>query len=91
MRSAVASGAVPAIVTATSAVPPPSITHLAPPSGSRGEERRLVTAVFCDLVGFTPLSERLDVEDVRDIQADYFKRMSPVVNRYGGDSREVRG
>ncbi len=39
------------------------------------EERRLVTALFCDLVGFTPLSERLDPEEVRDIQAEYFNAM----------------
>ncbi len=41
-----------------------------------GEERRLVTALFCDLAGFTPLSERLDPEEVRDIQSAYFSAMS---------------
>ncbi|MDQ2741692.1 MAG: hydantoinase B/oxoprolinase family protein [Chloroflexota bacterium] len=48
------------------------------------EERRLVTVLFCDLVGFTPLAEQLDVEEVRDIQADYFSGMSQQIERYGG-------
>jgi class 3 adenylate cyclase/tetratricopeptide (TPR) repeat protein len=48
------------------------------------EERRLVTAVFCDLVGFTPLSERLDADEVREILAAYFAAMAGEVSRYGG-------
>ena len=31
-------------------------------------ERRIVSVLFADLVGFTPLSERLDAEDVATIQ-----------------------
>lgn len=45
------------------------------------EERRLVTALFCDLVGFTPLSERLDPEEMRTIQAEYFVRMTEQIKR----------
>ena len=48
------------------------------------EERRLVTALFCDLVGFTPLSEQLDPEEVRDLQAEYFGRMAEQIEQYGG-------
>jgi Double zinc ribbon/Adenylate and Guanylate cyclase catalytic domain len=55
------------------------------------EERRLVTALFCDLVGFTPLSERLDPEDVRDIQGEYFEAMSGQVERYGGTVEKYAG
>ena len=48
------------------------------------EDRRLVTALFCDLVGFTRLSEPLDPEDVRDIQGACFSAMKSQVERYGG-------
>jgi class 3 adenylate cyclase/tetratricopeptide (TPR) repeat protein len=64
------------------------------PSPSRApaqEERRLVTALFCDLVGFTPLSEQLDPEEVRDIQAAYFSAMSGQIERYGGTVEKYAG
>ena len=35
-------------------------------------ERRVVTVLFADLVGFTSLSERLDAEDVATVQDEYF-------------------
>jgi class 3 adenylate cyclase len=47
-------------------------------------ERRIVTVLFADLVGFTPLSERLDAEDVAAIQDRYFALARETVNRYGG-------
>jgi class 3 adenylate cyclase len=50
-----------------------------------------VTALFCDLVGFTPLSERLDPEDVRDIQGEYSEAMSGQVERYGGTVEKYAG
>jgi class 3 adenylate cyclase len=34
------------------------------------------------LVGFTPLSERLDPEEVRDIQAEYFAAMRQQIERW---------
>jgi adenylate cyclase len=60
-------------------------------SDPRQEERRLVTALFCDLVGFTPLSEELDPEEVRDLQAEYFGRMSEEIERYGGTVEKYAG
>jgi len=62
-----------------------------PPSPIAPEERRLVTALFCDLVGFTPLSERLDPEEVRDIQAAYFEQMRQQIERYGGTVEKYAG
>jgi class 3 adenylate cyclase len=47
-------------------------------------ERRIVTVLFCDLVGFTSLSEALDAEDVATIQDAYFAMVRETVGRYGG-------
>ncbi len=47
-------------------------------------ERRIVTVVFADLVGFTTLSERLDVEDVASVQDAYFATVRETIERYGG-------
>jgi class 3 adenylate cyclase/tetratricopeptide (TPR) repeat protein len=47
-------------------------------------ERRLVSVLFADLVGFTPLSESRDAEDVRDLLSRYFDVCSTVISRYGG-------
>ena len=47
-------------------------------------ERRIVTVLFADLVGFTPLSERLDAEEVAAVQDAYFAAVRETVERYGG-------
>src|SRR5215210_5022030 len=47
-------------------------------------ERRIVTVLFADLVGFTALSEALDPEDVVTIQDAYFGAVRETVGRYGG-------
>src|SRR3954465_6014446 len=47
-------------------------------------ERRIVTVLFADLVGFTALSERLDAEDVAEVQDAYFEAVREVVARHGG-------
>jgi predicted ATPase/class 3 adenylate cyclase len=47
-------------------------------------ERRLVSVLFADLVGFTGLSESRDAEEVREILSAYFDRMRAVVERHGG-------
>ena len=47
-------------------------------------ERKVVSVLFVDLVGFTPLSERLDAEDVATIQRAYFDAVRAVVSRHGG-------
>lgn len=51
---------------------------------ARVVERRIVTVLFADLVGFTSLSERLDAEDVSLIQDAYFDAVRETVERYGG-------
>ncbi|MDQ3937456.1 MAG: adenylate/guanylate cyclase domain-containing protein [Chloroflexota bacterium] len=47
-------------------------------------ERRVVTVVFADLVGFTSLAEGRDAEQVRDLLSQYFETAREVVGRYGG-------
>ncbi|MCP3462644.1 AAA family ATPase [Bradyrhizobium sp. CCGUVB23] len=54
----------------------------APPE--RPPERRLLSVLFCDLVGSTELSRRLDPEDLREVLRSYQDRVAGAVTRYGG-------
>jgi class 3 adenylate cyclase len=47
-------------------------------------ERRVCSVLFCDVVGFTPLSESRDPEAVRELLSEYFAVARTVVSRYGG-------
>jgi len=47
-------------------------------------ERRVCSILFCDVVGFTPLSESRDPEAVRELLTEYFERARTVIGRYGG-------
>ena len=53
------------------------------PSQDPGE-RRLVSVVFADLVGYTTLSEGRDPEDVRSMLTHYYDRCREIIDRYGG-------
>ena len=55
-----------------------------PPAGRGPTELRLVSVLFCDLVGFTPLSEARDPEEVRELLTGYFDLARGIVARYGG-------
>jgi class 3 adenylate cyclase/tetratricopeptide (TPR) repeat protein len=55
------------------------------------EERKVVTAVFVDLVGFTGRSERLDPEDVRGFLAPYHARAKAELERFGGTVEKFIG
>ena len=48
------------------------------------EERKLVTTLFADLVGFTTMSERMDPEDVRTVLDRYFARWTASIEGHGG-------
>jgi class 3 adenylate cyclase/tetratricopeptide (TPR) repeat protein len=54
-------------------------------------ERRLVTVLFADLVGFTPLSEGKDPEDVREILSHYFETCRRLIGLYGGTLEKFIG
>ena len=47
-------------------------------------ERRVCSVLFADLVGFTPLSESRDPEEVRELLSGYFDTARTVIDRYGG-------
>ena len=47
-------------------------------------ERRQVTVMFCDLVGSTALSARMDPEDLREVISAYQKCVAETVRRFGG-------
>ncbi len=47
-------------------------------------ELRLVSVLFCDLAGFTPLAEARDPEEVRELLTGYFDLARGIVARYGG-------
>ena len=54
-------------------------------------ERRLVSVLFADLVGFTAFSEGRDAEEVRDLQARYFRTVEEIIGRYGGTIEKFIG
>ena len=49
-----------------------------------GEERRVVSVLFVDLVGFTAQADQLDPEDVRAILTPYHGRVRTEIERLGG-------
>jgi class 3 adenylate cyclase/predicted ATPase len=54
-------------------------------------ERRLVSVMFADLVGFTTLAESRDAEEVRDLLTRYFDTCRSLVARYGGTIEKFIG
>ena len=64
---------------------PPQAVPLAPPAPQdTTAERRQLTVMFCDLVGSTALSARLDPEDLRAIIGAYHRCCAELVERNGG-------
>jgi class 3 adenylate cyclase len=55
------------------------------------EERKIVSVLFADLVGFTARSESLDPEDVRAIQSPYFQRVRAEIEGCGGTVEKFIG
>jgi class 3 adenylate cyclase/predicted ATPase len=60
-----------------------------PPRAGEGRvgvdaERRQLTLMFCDLVGSTPLSSRLDPEDLREVIAAYHRAVTEIVTGFDG-------
>jgi class 3 adenylate cyclase/tetratricopeptide (TPR) repeat protein len=54
-------------------------------------ERRLVSVLFADLVGFTTLAEGRDPEETRELLSRYFELARDVIGRYGGTVEKFIG
>ena len=54
------------------------------PASSPEAERRQLTVMFCDLVGSTALSQKLDPEDYREVIKSYQKAVSEAVRSFDG-------
>src|SRR5262245_43069664 len=63
-----------------------NVTEVVPTSGQHREaELRQITVMFCDLVGSTPLSQKLDPEDLKKLLDAYRRACSTAIKRYGGE------
>ncbi len=63
----------------------------APRSAPHLAERRLVSVLFADLVGFTPFAEERDPEETRELLSAYFELARDVIERYGGTVEKFIG
>src|SRR5947208_6394536 len=58
--------------------------EVAPYRAAAREERKVVTVLFADLVGFTSRAESMDPEDVRAVLSPYNERLRRELERFGG-------
>ena len=56
-----------------------------------GEERRIVSVLFVDLVGFTSRAEGLDPEDVRALLTPYYESVRDLIQEFGGTVEKFIG
>ena len=54
-------------------------------------QRKVVTVLFCDVVGSTALGESVDPEALRALLARYFERMKAIVEAHGGTVEKFIG
>ena len=60
-------------------------------AGEMREERKVVTALFADVVGSTQLTERMDPEDAREVLGGAVRRMVEAVEAFGGMVKDLAG
>jgi class 3 adenylate cyclase/tetratricopeptide (TPR) repeat protein len=68
-----------------------SASTAAPAASAPAAERRLVSVLFADLVGFTTLSESRDPEEVRELLSRYFDTCRRLIELYGGTVEKFIG
>jgi adenylate cyclase len=71
--------------------PAPAAPPVPAATAATSEERRQVTVLFADLVGFTALAERLDPEDVRDITTECLQQLAAEAVRFEGTVDKLIG
>jgi class 3 adenylate cyclase/tetratricopeptide (TPR) repeat protein len=71
--------------------PTPVVAPPRPAAAAPAAERRLVSVLFADLVGFTTLSETRDSEDVRELLSRYFDTCRRLIELYGGTVEKFIG
>src|ERR671931_2682335 len=73
-------------------VSPATLTAAAAaPQTTPAAERRLVSVLFADLVGFTGASEQRDAEETRELLTRYFEQARTLIERYGGTVEKFIG
>ena len=73
---------------------PPQVADLIVASGAEKQlesHRREITALFCDLRGFTGFSESSDPEDVMALLREYHAAIGKIINKYGGTLERYAG
>jgi class 3 adenylate cyclase len=73
---------------------PPQVADLIVASGTEKQlesHRREITALFCDLRGFTGFSESSDPEDVMSLLRDYHEAIGQIIIKYGGTLERYAG
>ncbi|MGA7363223.1 MAG: adenylate/guanylate cyclase domain-containing protein [Candidatus Dormiibacterota bacterium] len=69
----------------------PVVAPRAPAAQAPTTERRVVSVLFADLVGFTTLSEQRDAEEVRELLSAYFDGCRSIIESYGGTIEKFIG
>ncbi|GAC1432722.1 MAG: hypothetical protein NVS4B1_36260 [Ktedonobacteraceae bacterium] len=75
----------------------PAVTNGRVPLSALGEvllppeERRVVTVMFADIIGSTPMAARMDPEDMRAILTGYFNLMTQQLRKHGGTVEKYIG
>ncbi|MCV0402605.1 MAG: AAA family ATPase [Chloroflexi bacterium] len=77
--------------TALAGAGPVATTAATGASASPAAERKLVSVLFCDLVGFTTFAEDRDPEAVRELLTRYFDETTAIVTRHGGTVEKFIG
>jgi class 3 adenylate cyclase/tetratricopeptide (TPR) repeat protein/ribosomal protein L40E len=75
----------------TGEVPPTPPVAVGASQTTLVDERRLVSVLFADLVGFTTLSEGSDPEEVRELLSRYFESSKRLISLYGGTLEKFIG
>jgi class 3 adenylate cyclase len=88
LLEAIAALTEPAVAPQAESSPPPEAAPRARPAEA---ERRQLNVLFCDLVGSTALSARLDPEDLGRVIRAYQDCCAAVIERWGGARGEISG